>query len=510
MSDNFDDLPDFLEQWKAIKDVKGTSAETQRRLSLDLDFFIAVTHPENVPSLLLVTDVEIAASKEDLISSTQVEILVEKTPDNRNAVRLQLNDKKYEEVFLKVASDIAPKVNQTDIPEEAVTILLRRFRTWRQFLKSERSKGLGLSMQLGLYGELKTLEFLLESGIDKVSAVAAWTGPEEEEQDFQLNGIAIETKSVVHSEPQKLKINGERQLDEDPFSALVISHHRVHRQQDAGETLPEAVAELENLLSDDTNALELFDEKLVLYGYKAVEETEYLKHGYAIRDTKYYRVHAGFPCLTESNLPAGVGRLTYVIDASACEKYTYEAETIIAWLKDPESALEGELPEESGTIEYKATAWTPVGEKITGEEERKGMEAKLKTGIVQTVVGFLNTEGGQLLIGVDDNQSVTGIEVDLLSKDKEESDIDHYQLAIQELLQRHINDRVFAYLKFEFDKRENGTICAIRVRPSPSPMMGRPVSGSGNEKKPNFWVRRGNATITLEGDDLLKYIMEKY
>ena len=119
------------------------------------------------------------------------------------------------------------------------------------------------------------------------------------------------------------------------------------RQQDAGETLPEAVAELKNPLSADTNALELFDEKLVLYGYKAVEETEYLKHGYAIRDTKYYRVHAGFPCLTESNLPAGVGRLTYVIDASACEKYTYEAETIIAWLKDPELALEGELPEES-------------------------------------------------------------------------------------------------------------------------------------------------------------------
>ncbi|SVD09641.1 uncharacterized protein METZ01_LOCUS362495, partial [marine metagenome] len=98
-------------------------------------------------------------------------VTAEPSPTGGTALRLQLRDAKYLELFLNVCDDIVPRAQETETEAEAAGMLLRRFRTWRQFLRANRASGLGEKEQLGLYGELKTLEFLLAADIGPVEAV---------------------------------------------------------------------------------------------------------------------------------------------------------------------------------------------------------------------------------------------------------------------------------------------------------------------------------------------------
>ena len=502
MRENWDNKIFFQEAWEKIK---AEPSPSSLRLNTDIDFWIK-TFPNELPYLELGIDENARWSEEDLVSTQQIDIDVHKTSPDTHSIRLALNDDQYEELFSKLAEDLVLSVNNSD-PSKASGTLLRRFSTWRRFLKNGSVKSLTPSEQLGLYGELKTFKFLIESRVDTNIVTEAWTGPEKAHQDFQLpQKIAIEVKSIAHQEPQHLKINSERQLDDSSFDALVIAHHKIQRQQDAGETLPEAISDLREILSHDINALENFNEKLLISRYLDSDSTKYEKTGYGKSETSYYRVRQGFPRLTESDLPSGLGNLTYVIDASACERFSVEPETIISWLTSPSPIEDGTLPREETEIEYKETAWTPVGGEPTNDAHRKRLVEELKTAIVKTVVAFLNTKGGELVIGVNDaTKEITGIEPDLLSKSKEINDIDYYQLALGDLFQEQINHQAYAHLKYEFKHHEQGTTCHIKVRSSPNPVLGRAVSSD----EQTLWVRRHNATISLEGNDLIKFIQER-
>lgn len=335
-SDEFEEpLPSFREQWSKVKDVNIDEDQVTRRLLVDIDLFIQISFPGGVPSLLLETSTPLSPSADDLASTIQVDLTCEPNIKSGSSIQLQLKDSQFIDLFLNICDDIVPKITDSKSDVEAASILLRRFRTWRHFLKTIRKNGLTPQAQLGLYGELLTIEYLLSLSIEPTDVVNAWTGPDMAEQDFQLNGSAIEVKTIVHSEPQKIPIHGERQLDEDCFTALVLTHHKLHRQQDSGETLLQRVALITELLQESTSALELFDDKLLLAGYARHDEHLYAATGYGVKQTLHYRVAKGFPRLTESDLPSGLGKLEYVIDASACVPFIVEESQVAYWLTTP-------------------------------------------------------------------------------------------------------------------------------------------------------------------------------
>ena len=135
-----------------------------------------------------------------------------------------------------------------------------------------------------------------------------------------------------------------------------------------------------------------------------------------MRETKHYRVQPGFPRLTESDLRPGVGALAYSVDASACERFSIGAQDVAAWFAAPPEIVDPAETAESVAVEYKRTAWTPTTA-TNNDEHHKSVVAELKKAVVKTVVAFLNTDGGELVIGVrDDDRAVTGIEPDLASQ----------------------------------------------------------------------------------------------
>lgn len=102
------------------------------------------------------------------------------------------------ELFAKVVSDIVHLLQSfSDSPEETLyQRFLGRVRGWQEFMRQGR-EGLGPEKELGLVGELRFLNLLLDAGILQFTAVDAWKGPHDGLHDFQIGLGSVEIKSTM-------------------------------------------------------------------------------------------------------------------------------------------------------------------------------------------------------------------------------------------------------------------------------------------------------------------------
>ncbi len=502
-------LPDFKKVFEEICNEEKPNGFTQRRLSMGAEFYLCVYHPENIPALIVELADSIEFDEEDLKSTDQILVDVNNTSTGGAQATLRLKDMGYLDIFEQLASDIVPKVQNCTSDADAASMLLRRFRTWRVAFKGKRPEGLIKSAQLGLFGELKFFQSLINNGIDRRNAVQAWTGPQYGKQDFQLQGVAVEVKSIVHSEPQKLFINGERQLDDTFFEALIIAHYKIHRQQQSGESLPELVNQIRIDLAEDHLALDLFEDKLLLSKYLDAHQSHYESTGYGVHDVHFYRVQSGFPRIIEAALPIGLGSVRYAIDASACTQYEIEEETVMSWVGQlAPIEKSNSILMETDEIEFKGSTWKPLSPLQQELDERaiEGISKKLNGAVAKTVAGFLNTRGGTLLIGMSDDGEVIGIEQDM--DFKELSTLDEYQRNLHQLLVNTIGESIFDKIRIRFESHDDLTLCAVDVRRSPNPHFCYNL-----EKEPPqrvFYVRLQGETVILDPDQYADYFQEHF
>ena len=149
---------------------------------------------------------------------------------------------------------------------------------------------------------------------------------------------------------------------------------------------------------------------------------------------------------------------------------------------------------ESQTVEFKSTARWNVR---AGRHDKK-----MEHVITKTVCGFLNAEGGILLIGVDDEANVVGLADDLLTLGKK-GNRDGYELFLRQHLDNTLSVPTAGIVSISFEQIGQVDVCVVSVAASGKPVFSRP-----NEKghvPTEFWVRIGNATKQLYGDDMLDY-----
>lgn len=150
---------------------------------------------------------------------------------------------------------------------------------------------------------------------------------------------------------------------------------------------------------------------------------------------------------------------------------------------------------ESQTTEFKSTArWNLHTEQA---------DPKLEHVIVKTVCGFLNSEGGTLLIGVDDNGVALGLQADFATLGTK-GNVDGYELMLRQLLDANLSVATAATVRIRFENHRSQLICVVSVAASGKPVFAKPVKGSGSSAE-EFWVRTGNATKQLHGDDMFEY-----
>jgi hypothetical protein len=150
---------------------------------------------------------------------------------------------------------------------------------------------------------------------------------------------------------------------------------------------------------------------------------------------------------------------------------------------------------ESQTIEFKSTArWNLRADR---------QDPKLEHVIVKTVCGFLNAEGGTLLIGIDDDGRPLGLDHDLRTLGSK-ANPDGYELFLRQLLDTNLTVPTAATVRIRFPTVTGTTVCLVSVAASGKPVFARPPKGSGGNGA-EFWVRTGNATKQLHGDDMVNY-----
>ena len=149
---------------------------------------------------------------------------------------------------------------------------------------------------------------------------------------------------------------------------------------------------------------------------------------------------------------------------------------------------------ESQTVEFKSTArWN-----LRASRSDKKMEHV----IAKTVCGFLNAEGGKLLIGVDDDANPIGLAADMQTLGPK-GNRDGYELFLRQLLDSSLSVPTAGIVRIAFEAVDNADVCVVTVASSGKPVFARPHEGGADAAE--FWVRTGNATKQLHGDDMMGY-----
>jgi hypothetical protein len=221
-----------------------------------------------------------------------------------------------EAVLLLVAHEAPKGVGERQAAEAIITSILKL-----QNLFTSNGGPLGPEARVGLFAELDVLKNWLIRTLGPEAAIKAWTGPKAAPQDFQAEGCAIEVKATRSSLPQRIKISSERQLETRNLNRLFLVRFSVDEKPAQGVTLPRAVFQLRTHLQSHPLVLLDFNNLLTRVGYHDHHESHYLGEEYAVRERFVYDVMEGFPRIIESQLPVGLGKVSYEVDAGSCEPF---------------------------------------------------------------------------------------------------------------------------------------------------------------------------------------------
>ncbi len=145
---------------------------------------------------------------------------------------------------------------------------------------------------------------------------------------------------------------------------------------------------------------------------------------------------------------------------------------------------------ESETLEFKSTMRKNLKTGKNGKE--------IEIAWLKGLVGFMNTHGGILLIGIDDDANILGIEADEFDNE------DKILLHFKNLLSQHIGLEFSNYINLLINQLEGKTILVIECERADRPTF---LYHKNNE---DFYIRSGPASVKLSISKVLKYVQNRY
>ena len=151
---------------------------------------------------------------------------------------------------------------------------------------------------------------------------------------------------------------------------------------------------------------------------------------------------------------------------------------------------------ESKTLEFKATLRWDL------REDRQD-DKTITHAVLKTIAAFLNTEGGDLLIGVEDSGSIVGIEADRLDHE------DQFMRHLAQVVRNGLGDRAGTCIDPKTQIVQGKTVCVVSCQRSPEPVF---LKWKGMEADPSgdFYVRSGPGTVRLPPESAAKYIRTRF
>ena len=159
---------------------------------------------------------------------------------------------------------------------------------------------------------------------------------------------------------------------------------------------------------------------------------------------------------------------------------------------DNEGLIVNQLIEkgESKSVEFKSSLRTNL--------HTNQIDKKMEHAVLKTITAYLNSEGGTLLIGVNDKGEIVG-----LGKDQFESN-DKLNLHFTNLLKNSIGSEYLPFIKSEIIKIGENDILKVECAKSQKHVFLKFDNGE------EFYVRNGPSSMRLDGSALVNYISNNF
>ncbi len=201
------------------------------------------------------------------------------------------------------------------------------------------------------------------------------------------------------------------------------------------------------------------------------------------------------PMLGMTGLFAALGGLMGALSAALDARLRRSEETVSRL----ERLVAGDVPTllrqgENEQVEFKST--------VRWDLRREKVNKALAQVVAKTIAALANHEGGSLLIGVDDDGGIVGLEHDygtLKSQDR-----DGFAQFLMTLVRERMGGQVCRLVHVLFTEIEGHDVCRVVVERADQPIY---LEDAGQSR---FFVRTGNASRELDARELVEYVAARW
>ncbi len=166
-------------------------------------------------------------------------------------------------------------------------------------------------------------------------------------------------------------------------------------------------------------------------------------------------------------------------------------------LSDEEKMLQLIRKGESESLEFKSS--------LRWDYKNNDLNKDLEKVIIKSIAAFSNSTGGKLLIGVQDNGTIVGLEKDYATL--KSPDADYFELHLRNLIDKEFGkDFCASQIKCSFCKIDNLEFLCVTIKEGDEPMYVN-IENKGEA----FYVRSGNSSRKIENlSELMRYIKKRF
>ena len=141
---------------------------------------------------------------------------------------------------------------------------------------------------------------------------------------------------------------------------------------------------------------------------------------------------------------------------------------------------------ESNHLEFKSS--------LRWSYQESSVNRKLEDVVLKTIAAFNNTDGGTLLIGINDNGEILGLHNDY---DSLNGDKDKFELHLYNLIESEYGAGYGAqYVKVSFPKIGEDELCMVEITRGDKKLYTN-ITDKHGQKSEKFFIRRGNASVEI-------------
>jgi superfamily I DNA and/or RNA helicase/very-short-patch-repair endonuclease len=158
---------------------------------------------------------------------------------------------------------------------------------------------------------------------------------------------------------------------------------------------------------------------------------------------------------------------------------------------------------ESNKIEFKTSMRWDHAKGVRGAKDMGELA------ILKTLAAFMNSDGGMLIVGVEDNGSILGVEEDFQTF-SDRKNWDGWMQHLVNVVRKYIGTEFLQHIEVEAIDCDGKTVARIKVQRSYKPAYVEQQDNKGGQAKFEFYIRALNTTQALNMKQTNDYIKEHW